>query len=207
MERTKYPDVIEYPVLSRRVIKVNGKIIIQVTFAEMNKSKKWIANTFITLSKERGRKEEHVPAHTYTRIKTEKIESTLSLNERNNLFIPLAEKLYKIIYSKRKIKYNQTHLKTWATEIRKLNEMYGIEISKIDKLLDWYADNIGGAYIPVIESGYSLRMKYQSLRRAMERSFQPSLNHPPIYDDGMRFDYNEKDGRYHHHRTGKLYIP
>jgi hypothetical protein len=39
--------------------------------------------------------------------------------------------------------------------------------------LDWYEDNRGGQYTPIVESGSSLREKFIRLESAMEREQHP----------------------------------
>ena len=60
-------------------------------------------------------------------------------------------------------------LTSWANEIRKLVEIDGVSIQRVETALDWYEENIGGQYIPVIESGSSLRNKFIKLEDAMRR--------------------------------------
>jgi hypothetical protein len=84
-------------------------------------------------------------------------------------FLPLAKKLAETVQSSKNIKVSQTKLTSWANEIRKLSQVEGVEPARIEKALDWYADHIGGQYIPVIESGSSLRTKFVKLEEAMKR--------------------------------------
>lgn len=84
-------------------------------------------------------------------------------------FLPLAKKLAETVQSSKNIKVSQTKLTSWANEIRKLSQVEGVEPARIEKALDWYAEHIGGQYIPVIESGSSLRTKFIKLEEAMKR--------------------------------------
>src|SRR3972149_6288730 len=78
----------------------------------------------------------------------------------NNLeYLNLAKQLSKIVCSTKNIKINKLKLKAWSNEIKKLVTIEGIKIPRISKVLDWYSKNIGGEYIPVVESGLSLRNK------------------------------------------------
>jgi len=92
------------------------------------------------------------------------------IKERNKEFLPLAKKLSEIIQSNKNIKYPTHTLYNWADEIRKLVESNGVTRQRIDDSLDWYAKNIGGQYVPVIESGTSLRSKFIKLEDAIKRS-------------------------------------
>ena len=93
-----------------------------------------------------------------------------SIQERNTQFIPLTEQLSSIIQTNKSITHNKQQIKSWANELRKLHEGNKISIERMQKTLDWYEDNIGGQYIPVIESGDSFRQKFIRLEDAMGRA-------------------------------------
>lgn len=101
-----------------------------------------------------------------------------SISQRNEMYFPLAQKLSDIIRSKKDIKHNKTLLLSWSNEIRKLIETDGSTKKRIEIALDWYENNIGGQYIPVIESGYSLRNKFIKLENAIERENNNHDNKP-----------------------------
>jgi len=85
-------------------------------------------------------------------------------------YVPLAEKLAFIIRKNKRINVTPQRISSWANEIRKLVETDGVSIQRVETALDWYEDNIGGQYIPVIESGSSLRSKFIKLEDAMRRA-------------------------------------
>ncbi|MEE9193526.1 MAG: helix-turn-helix domain-containing protein [Thermodesulfobacteriota bacterium] len=92
------------------------------------------------------------------------------IEKRNVEFIPLAKTLYDIISLKKNIRFNEkTCLKNWSDEIRRLVESNGVNPSRVKKALRWYKINIGGAYVPLIDSGMSLREKFIKLEDAIER--------------------------------------
>ncbi len=93
-----------------------------------------------------------------------------SIQERNECYVPLAERLAQIVRQAKNINITSTKIRGWANEIRKLVETDGVSTERIGAALDWYARNIGGQYIPVIESGSSLREKFTRLEDAMKRS-------------------------------------
>jgi|GEM_PF-5624278 len=93
-----------------------------------------------------------------------------SIQERNKTFIPLASKLVGIVQSSKSIKITSSQVKSWANEIRKLSEGKGVPFERIETALDWYEDNVGGQYIPVIESGSSLKEKFTKIEDAMKRA-------------------------------------
>jgi hypothetical protein len=101
------------------------------------------------------------------------IESTVptfsnTSKENNKEYIPLAQMLADIIISKKNIKITPAKINSWANDIRKMDITDGISFKRIKRVLFWYAGNIGGKYIPVIESGSSLREKFIRLENAME---------------------------------------
>jgi hypothetical protein len=98
----------------------------------------------------------------------------ISLKEKNKEYLPLAEKLSTIIQTKKKVNISQTKINTWANDVRMIVETDGIDYVRIRKALKWYATNIGGKYIPVIESGGSLREKFLKLENAIERENESS---------------------------------
>ncbi|MCK9456783.1 MAG: hypothetical protein M0R31_05755 [Candidatus Riflebacteria bacterium] len=93
-----------------------------------------------------------------------------SIQERNKTFIPFANKLADIVRSSKNIKISQTKINSWTNEIRKLSETDGVTPARIETALSWYEDNAYGEYIPVIESGSSLREKFTRLEDAMKRA-------------------------------------
>jgi len=85
--------------------------------------------------------------------------------------LPLARTLARIVQSQKNIDITPAKKKAWANEIRKL--VYSsekVDYDRVDKALTWYRKNVGGEYIPVIESGKSLRDKFVKLEAAMARS-------------------------------------
>jgi hypothetical protein len=85
--------------------------------------------------------------------------------------MPLARTLARIVQSQKNIDITPAKKKSWANEIRKL--VYSsekVEYDRVNRALSWYMKNVGGEYVPVIESGKSLRDKFVKLEAAMERS-------------------------------------
>lgn len=152
------------------------------------------------------KEEEEKKKKTLSEGLTKKLINRPTKEVRNNKYLPLAKQLSKTIQTKKNVKHSLPQIKQWADEIRRLKEQSGIEYDRIEKVLDWYETNIGGEYIPVIESGYSLRSKFIRLEDAMKRI--PISNKPKfIYDpDQGRFDLAE-DGKYRHCTSGVVRIP
>jgi hypothetical protein len=99
-----------------------------------------------------------------------------SIQERNNEYLPKAKRLAEIVQSNKNVKVTQSKLKSWSNEIRKITEQDGIDPSRIDTALDWYAENIGGEFVPVIESASALKRKFINLEEAIKRDTRPSQN-------------------------------
>lgn len=66
--------------------------------------------------------------------------------------------------------YNREFVtKSWNDDIKKMITIDKIPKERIINALDWYSKNIGGEYIPVIQSGSSFREKYTKLENAMKK--------------------------------------
>ena len=107
-----------------------------------------------------------------------------SKEERNKLYLPICSKLSRIICTRKNMKYTPSVLKGWSNEIRQLVESNKISVDRINKVLDWYAENnnisrSGNKYIPVVESGFALREKFVRLEDAMERNNSYKITSSP----------------------------
>lgn len=85
-------------------------------------------------------------------------------------FIPSAEKLAKIITTKKNIKITPSKINNWSLHLHKLHTLDGVSIRDIDKALNWYSEHINDKYCPHIESGQTFREKYIKLQSAIDRS-------------------------------------
>lgn len=121
----------------------------------------------ITRGLQRGAKAAQKPQRTQEGILAEE-----DLPKKQNEFLDLANKLYQIIRSKKNINISSKQLQSWSVDIRKLHTINKINPQRISRVLDWYAENIGGQYIPVVESGISLRNKFSKLEDAIKREKQ-----------------------------------
>jgi hypothetical protein len=92
-----------------------------------------------------------------------------SLKERTLLYLPLAQQLSDIIRTTKNITHTTQQLMNWANSIRMLVEENNVIYDRVKRRLDWYAIHAGGEYIPVIESGASLRDKFLNLEEAVKR--------------------------------------
>lgn len=96
-----------------------------------------------------------------------------SLKERTIKYVPLAKKLSEIISSQKSITHTPQQLSQWSNDIRQMEEANNIPFQRISDVLDWYSTHIGGSYIPVVESGSSLKEKFGKLEAAIKREQEP----------------------------------
>lgn len=94
-----------------------------------------------------------------------------SKSSNNNLdqYLPVAERLAEIIQSSKNIRHTPGQIKGWAKQIKLLVEQNKVPLIRVRRALRWYSKHIGQPYVPVIESGVSLREKFIKLEGAMER--------------------------------------
>ena len=112
--------------------------------------------------------------------------------------------MFQIIRTNKNIKYNRVQIKQWANEIRILVNQNKIDYKRVEDVLMWYKDNIGGEYIPVVESGYSLRMKFLRLEEASKRASKEAIGKKPVLTEyGESWFLNKKDGKYYN-KAGQL---
>lgn len=105
-------------------------------------------------------------------INNKNINNKIPINEKSDKhfqYLPLAEQLSTIIQSNKHIHHTPSQVSSWAREIYHLITQHQVSEKRITKALDWYADHIGEKYVPVIESGRSLREKFIKLEAAIER--------------------------------------
>jgi hypothetical protein len=91
-------------------------------------------------------------------------------NDKNKCYLPLAKNLGEIITTKKNIKINSQKLNSWVNSIRLLVETDGVQLRRVKKALRWYRFHSEDEYVPVIESGKTLREKFIRLENAIERS-------------------------------------
>ena len=132
------------------------------------------------------------------KIKENKIINISSAQKRNKIYLPLAKYLSDIIQTKKNIQHTSIQINNWTNDIRQLVEDNKVSIKRIKQVLKWYKQNIGGQYIPVIESGQSLRHKFTKLEDAIERSensYDEDEKPNTFIEYGERWT-KDKDGTY-----------
>lgn len=93
-----------------------------------------------------------------------------TVSDKNKEFLPIVNKLVDIILTKKRIKVDGRKKSAWANSVRQLVERDGVEIDRVEDALRWYERHHMDDYVPVIESGKSLREKFIKLEAAIERS-------------------------------------
>ena len=78
--------------------------------------------------------------------------------------------LGKIITSKKNVKINAQKINNWTNSIRLLHTSDGVSVERIEKTVKWYEQHHADEYVPVIESGKTLREKFIRLESAIARS-------------------------------------
>jgi hypothetical protein len=113
-------------------------------------------------------------------------------NSKKNIFLPLATFLSKIIEEKKEVKHTTAQIQSWTKEISKLIEINEVSMERIKTALRWYKDHCKDDYVPVIESGSSLRSKFIKLEAAMERSKKVNKQNTVGYKETNK-KYREPD--------------
>lgn len=120
------------------------------------------------------------PSNTPKMVRTKHPKPPIKEPPVQSPYNKLATQLVSIVRSNKRVNITQYQLSKWEQDIRRLCEQQKINPARVKKALDWYADNIGMEYVPVVESGFSLRDKFLRLEAAAERSTQqPKNNRKP----------------------------
>jgi len=160
-------------------------------------SKEWVKINFTALMKTVGLDLMNVLGHNISKGKHNYRSSTHkkgpTKKERSLEYLPLATKLSEIVSSTINITHTTNQIQSWAYSICQLVEDNKVAPERIVKVLSWYEKNIGAEYVPVVESGDSLKTKFTRLETAMNK--KPVVKkYPPKFYDGIRYDYDTKDG-------------
>jgi hypothetical protein len=88
-------------------------------------------------------------------------------------WLPLAQRLARIIQSRKNVRTTGRQLSSWAKEFSRLGREAGVERDRMLDALAWYRQHAGEPYVPVIESGTAFREKFLKLEAAVERAKNP----------------------------------
>ena len=99
--------------------------------------------------------------------------------ESDLVSIKFANEIANIVSSNKHIHITPHKIKNWAQSIDQLIKRERIHPSRIRKALAWYKIHNKDEYVPVIESGKSLREKFIRLEDAIKRSNSNITNSPP----------------------------
>ena len=104
-------------------------------------------------------------------IRPKELPRPTSSEERTKKYLPIARQLSDIIQRHKKIKVTHAWVANWAYHIRLLHEIDRINPQRIQKvLLDYDVLMDTDPFMPVIESGESLRRKFIRLVAAIDRN-------------------------------------
>jgi hypothetical protein len=95
--------------------------------------------------------------------------SKRTLTQKNKQYLPISKILMEIVQSKKNVKIDGRKLNSWNNSVRQLVELDGVEPRRIRIALRWYRYHYADNFVPVIESGQSLRDKFLKLENAIER--------------------------------------
>ena len=154
-----------------------GYINSEITYKDGSKQ---ILNRYLSLVKDPIKEKFNTPIKEKFKdnINTSKeVYINKNLTDSNNINVVI-EKLHEILKNYHGREFNT---RGWEKNISSMIRLDKIDPERIIKSLDWYSRHIGEDYIPVIQSGKSLREKYNKLEWAIKRD--ESKNKP---DD----DYN-----------------
>jgi hypothetical protein len=107
----------------------------------------------------------------------EKEKKTVQPVDRNEEYMPFAKRLADIIRKKKRINKNSS-IRAWTDDLRKLvtidlvEDDHEAKIARVNRALDWYEQNIGGKFVPDIQSGAAFRQKFTNIENAIERQEQ-----------------------------------
>ena len=120
-----------------------------------------------------------IPRRTKPPTKTITMEVP-DLEEKNEQYLPYVQRLAQIVFSapgaarsKQRVQLDARRSNQWANEIRLLCEKDAVTFDALNEVLDWYAENNGGEYIPEVESASALRKKWPRLLSAIKRGNKP----------------------------------
>lgn len=142
------------------------------------------------------------------RVKRGKNEMKNKQDEKLSQFKPLAEYLCDIIKTKKQINITPSRVESWTQDISRLCIADKVSKTRIRRVLHWYGKHIGEPFVPVVESGRTLREKFLRLESAMERDengFNVTGKKPPkILSAGEYWYLNIMDGCYYNDEGKRL---
>jgi len=129
-------------------------------------------------------------------VRTKKVKKISPKEIKNKKYLPFAKKLSEIIQTQKQIKHTPLQIKAWSNEFRRLEQDHGVSFERMDEVLFWYSENIGGAFVPVVESGTAFREKFGKLEDAIKRSkanYNKPVNGSGSHITGVKVNYRESD--------------
>ena len=122
-------------------------------------------------------------------------DDKVEIRQRNKNFLGYASHLEETVRSlptitgrPRKLIVTDKIRMEWADNFRKLHDGDGdrltgkgaVDLKRIERVLVWYRDNIGGEFVPVAYSGYTFCQKFDRIEAAIKRDQSPTAEIKPI---------------------------
>ncbi len=111
--------------------------------------------------------------------------------DKNKKYLPIVSKLENIIQTKKRIKVDGRKRSAWANSVRQLVELDGVDVVRVENALEWYKHHYMDDYVPVIESGRTLREKFIRLEAAIERSQSKRQRTRSGYSGSSKLTYKQ----------------
>lgn len=112
-------------------------------------------------------------SYTPCELKKQKLSIKNDLTHPLHFYHKEARYLSSIIQTKKNMRHSPQQLVRWAEDIKTLTNTNQVSLDRIHDVLEWYEQNIGLQYTPVVESGRSLRDKFLRLEEAVQRKNKP----------------------------------
>ncbi len=120
-----------------------------------------------------------------------KLRSKLEMAQR---YYPQAKRLSEIVMSHINKNITETEIRQWCIPIHALAKK-GINTNRMDRLLDWYSENIGKEYVNVIHSGESFKNKFTDLEETRRRNEANYENRPRRRNNQSRHEVHIPETR------------
>jgi hypothetical protein len=114
-------------------------------------------------NQDKNQVENHLENHLASNLEDKDIDKDIELDKDKDNIIIYLKGILKEYYKR------EFNTQSWGKAIRSMIKTDKIPAERIIESLVWYKEHIGQEYIPVIQSGTSLREKFTKLENAMKR--------------------------------------
>lgn len=113
---------------------------------------------------------EIAPYNIYNIYNNNSIQDKTVIDSVPLCFVKQAERLADMVRKRKNVKIDNRKITAWAKSLSLLEKIDGVSVERIDKVLDWYEGHYGEDFVPIAESGQTLREKFLRLETAMAKS-------------------------------------